>query len=85
MRLANVKRKMDNENEKQESEVLDFTKPDYKFNAGGIHEWRQEGYYLVCRSCEITHAQWIGKEKILVGFTEEKKPLFKTRKELNMS
>jgi len=64
-------------------DVLDFTKPDYEFKPKEHHEWRQQGYYLVCKSCECQHATWIGPEKVMVGMNEQG-PIFKTRKELNM-
>lgn len=75
----------ENNAKNEEQETLDFTKPDYVFTPKGIHEWRQQGYYVVCKSCEITHAVFIGPEKILVGISEKGEPLFKKRTELNMA
>lgn len=43
------------------------------------HEWRQQGYSLVCRSCELSHAIYIGPNKELVGFSEDGKPKFEKR------
>lgn len=69
----------ENEDIKEDSEVLDFTKPTFTFNPTGYHEYRQMGPYLVCQSCEIQHAVWVGIDKILVGFDETNQPILKTR------
>ena len=61
----------------EEHEVLDFTKPHYSFKPNGHHSYRQMGPYLVCKSCEIQHAVWVGVDKILVGFDQEDKPILK--------
>jgi hypothetical protein len=68
----------DNENETI-TEILDFTKPAYEFKPKEHHDWRQRGPYLVCKSCEIEHASYIGMEKILVGLNEEGQPILKKR------
>lgn len=57
----------------------DFNKPDYSFIPAGVHEWRQQGYYLICKSCEIEHAVHIGPNKLLVGFDNNQKPILKKR------
>ena len=64
-------------------EEKDLDKPDYIFLPKGNHLWRQEGPYIICKSCELVHAVYVGMEKILIGI-EEGKPIFKTRKELNI-
>lgn len=71
-----------NVNSQENEETIDFTKPDFIFLPKGNHTYRQQGYYLVCKSCEITHAIWIGSEKIMVGIDEENKPIIKKRKEI---
>jgi len=63
-----------------DSEVLNFDNPVYSFIPRGYHEWRQQGYYLVCKSCELQHAVWIGKDKIMIGVDETGKPILKKRK-----
>jgi hypothetical protein len=68
-----------NNDEEIETETLDFTKPDFVFIPKGNCTWRQQGNYLVCKSCEITHASWIGPDKIMVGINE-KGPILKLRK-----
>ncbi len=75
---------MPKENEEVKEELLDFNKPDFTFIPKGSHEWKQRGPYLVCMSCEIQHAVWIGTEKIMVGMNK-KGPILKTRKELGMA
>jgi hypothetical protein len=77
---------MENEQEdKSENETLDFTKPDFTFTPQGTHIWRQSGYYLVCKSCDIEHAVYIGANKIMVGLQEDGSPILKTRRELGMA
>lgn len=68
-----------NENDDQISEQWDFTKPDFSFEPNEHHDWRQQGPYLVCKSCEIQHATYIGMDKIMVGLDETGKPLLKPR------
>lgn len=70
---------MDNE-DKEEQEFVDFDKPSFKFEPNENHDWRQQGPYLVCKSCELTHAVFVGNEKILVGIDEKGKPILKSRK-----
>lgn len=69
-----VKGKM-NENEKPDGETLDFDKPAYKFEPGEQHDWRQQGPYLVCKSCELQHAVFIGMKKQLVGINDKGQPI----------
>jgi hypothetical protein len=67
---------------KEEGESLDFNSPAFTFTPAGRHTYRQEGYYLVCKSCELHHAVFIGPDKIMVGETEDGKPILKNKKEL---
>lgn len=60
-------------------EQVDFSKPDYVFLPQGNHTYRQAGPYLVCKSCEIQHASYVGMEKIMVGVTEKGEPILKKR------
>lgn len=55
--------------------------PIWEFNPDVLsgHEWRQQGPYLICKSCELTHALYIGMNKILVGFREDGKPILEKR------
>lgn len=69
---------MNNEPQEHE-EVLDFTKPDFTFLPKGYHLYRQRGPYLVCTSCEVQHAVWIGVDKILVGFNEKNEPIIQEK------
>ena len=41
------------------------------------HHWVQRGPYLVCTSCPIEHALWIGVDKMLVGYNKKGEPLLK--------
>ena len=69
---------MQNEEEKIE-EILDFTKPDFTFTPDGNHEWRQQGPYIICKSCQLEHAIWIGMDKIMTGIDKEGQPIFEGR------
>jgi hypothetical protein len=66
-------------NLKKEEQAYNFDNPEYTFIPKGIHNWRQEGPYLVCRSCEIHHAVFIGMEKMMVGIDENGNPILKSR------
>lgn len=62
---------------KVETETLDFNDPAYKFVPNGQHEWRQRGPYLVCVSCELQHAVWVGTDKHMVGINKDGLPILK--------
>ena len=66
-------------NLKKEEQAYDFDNPEFTFIPKGIHNWRQEGPYVVCRSCEIHHAVFIGMEKMMVGIDENGNPILKSR------
>jgi len=56
-----------------------YEKPDFIFKPNEHHEWRQEGPYCICKSCELIHAVYIGMDKLLVGLDDQGRPLFKNR------
>lgn len=60
-------------------EGFDFDNPSFTFTPSGFHTWRQEGPYVVCRSCEVEHAMWVGMDKIMVGLSDDGKPILKPR------
>lgn len=67
-----------------ESEVLDFNRPDYKFEPRDC-QFKQRGYYLVCHSCEMEHGIFIGRDRVMVGVDEQNRPIVKTRRELGIA
>ena len=67
------------EAEKPITEELDFNKPDFQFVPKDTHEWRQQGPYVVCRSCGLDHATYIGMEKIMTGINEQGLPILAKR------
>ena len=67
------------EKSKRFEEVLDFTKPDFTFIPKEYHEWRQQGPYLNCFSCELKHGVYIGMNKVLAGFDKKGQPILKRR------
>lgn len=66
-------------NEQAENEALDFSNPAYSFVPNDYHEWRQQGPYVVCKTCEIQHATFIGIDKIMVGINEKGLPILEKR------
>lgn len=40
-----------------------------------VHQWRQDGPWLKCRSCPSEHGRYIGVDQHLVGFDEAGQPL----------
>lgn len=75
MSLVNKK-----ENEEPEGEVIDTSQPEYEFNPGlKGHDWRQQGPFLICQSCELKHSVYIGMDKQLMGIDEEGMPIIKKR------
>lgn len=75
----------DREDLSDPAEYLNFNKPDFVFTPDGRHTWRQEGPYLVCRSCILHHAVHIGLDKIMIGENEDGKPIIKERSELDLA
>jgi hypothetical protein len=65
--------------DEREEEILDFNKPSFKFEPNEHHEWRQQGPYLVCKSCDLEHAQWVGMNKELIGINDKGQPILKNR------
>lgn len=72
---------MNEDNDLQEaiSETLDISKPDFVFKPKEVHDWRQRGPFICCKSCEIEHAVHIGMGKILIGLEKDGTPIFKKR------
>ena len=68
--------------ETNNEEVLDFSKPDFTFIPKGRHEWKQQGYYIICKTCDIEHAVWIGSKMLLVGIEDNGNALLKRRKDV---
>lgn len=60
-----------------DSEQLDFENPSFVFKPNEQHSWRQQGPYLVCKSCELQHAVYVGMQVMLVGLDEKGKPILK--------
>jgi len=58
-----------------ESEVM---QKEFEFKAHGC-QYRQRGPYLVCISCEVQHAIYIGMEKIMVGEDTDGTPIIEKR------
>lgn len=69
-------------NEAEEFEILNFDQPDFSFKPKEHHDWRQRGPYLVCKSCDLEHAVYVGTGKLMVGLNDKGQPLFKKFKGL---
>lgn len=71
------------ETNEQESDTLNFDTPSYTFKPNESHEWKQQGPYAICKSCELVHAVFIGMEKIIVGINEKGQPILKARNSIS--
>lgn len=71
---------MQDEKQKNEETISEDLQKSFDF-VPGAHRYRQQGYYLVCKDCDLTHAVFIGKELVMVG-QDENGPILKKRKEL---
>jgi hypothetical protein len=65
-----------------EEEELNFDKPDFTYLSPETHQWQQQGPYLICKSCELQHAIYIGMNKLMIGAKENGEPILKSRAEL---
>lgn len=65
--------------ETEEVELLDFNNPSFTFVPKGRHFYKQQGYYLICSSCELQHAVHIGPDKLMIGEDEEGRPILSKR------
>lgn len=79
-----VKQLNNQEQHEEENETLDFTKPDFVFLPKGNHTYRQSGPYLICKTCDIQHATFIGMKLIMVGVSQTGEPILKKRKDIGM-
>ena len=43
------------------------------------HQWVQQGYSIICKSCPLRHSCFIGPNHLLVGMDEEGLPIFAKR------
>jgi hypothetical protein len=55
--------------------VLDFDLAS-KIKLAG-HQWVQNGFYIVCKSCPLRHASYIGPDWWLIGIDDKGLPKFK--------
>lgn len=72
-------KKKSSKTRKEKSETLDFNNPDFSFIPKGRHVYKQQGPYLVCKSCELTHAVWVGVNKLMIGEDKEGQPILEDR------
>lgn len=63
----------------RQSETFNFEKPSFVFKPNEIHSWRQQGPYLICKSCELVHGAFIGMDKMMIGIDKKGKPILKAR------
>lgn len=73
-----------NEQEEAITEEYSLDKPDFIFLPKGRHVYRQQGYYLVCASCDLVHATFIGADYVMVG-EKDGEPVIKKRKEVGLA
>lgn len=72
--------KLPNQNNEEEvipeTEVLEEA---FRFEPSALCKYKQRGIYLVCTSCELQHATYIGINKIMIGEDEHGKPILEDR------
>jgi len=76
------KSKKEDKNRQEEVQYIDISKPEFEFKPDDVlrgHDWRQQGPYLVCDSCPLKHAMYIGMNKQLTGFDDEGNPILEDR------
>jgi hypothetical protein len=66
-------------NQHEQEEEGELLQKAYEFIPNGLCQYKQRGPYLVCTSCELQHAQYIGMDRIMVGEDEDGKPILKER------
>lgn len=71
----------------QDAEItlIDTSKPEESYQPLRGHQWRQQGGFLICNSCPLTHSVYIGIDKQLVGFKKNGEPKIVARKNLSKS
>lgn len=52
---------------------------EYEFTPHALCKYKQRGPYLVCTSCELQHAVFIGMDKMMVGEDEDGRPIIQRR------
>jgi len=73
-----MKKSHDDEVEYQ-TEEMDLNNPAYMCKPNEYHDWRQQGPYLVCKSCEIQHAVFVGMGRVLTGIDDKGRPILTKR------
>lgn len=71
---------MNKKNEKQKAEHIEVDKSTLTpLTTPGLkgHRWIQKGPFLICQSCPIEHATYIGTSHLFAGVNEEGIPLLK--------
>lgn len=74
--MTNEKPETQSEEIKDEGEILEKV---FEFTPSGTCTYVQRGPYLVCTSCELQHARWIGMDRIMVGEDEKGQPIVQKR------
>ena len=68
-----------NDEEQVQPEEQIFNSENVVYFPGGRHVWRQQGPYCVCMACDLSHAVYIGMERVMVGEDENGKPILRAR------
>lgn len=58
---------------------FEVMRKDFEFIPHALCQFRQRGFYLVCCSCELQHAVYIGPNKLMIGEKEDGSPILKNR------
>jgi hypothetical protein len=77
---SNGQKKQEVEEVEEIKEVpFEVMKKDFEFIPHALCQYRQRGFYLVCCSCDLQHAVYIGPNKLMIGEDIEGKPILKNR------
>lgn len=75
----NEKEEPKQEENSKADDLGEVLQKDYEFIPNAQCQYKQRGPYLVCVSCELQHATYIGMDRIMVGEDKDGKPILKAR------
>lgn len=81
---GNDKQKQEQQEPPKEDDLGEVLRKDYEFIPNAQCQYKQRGIYLVCTSCELQHAVYIGIDRIMVGVDETGRPILKARSKVTL-
>ena len=74
-------RSLNNQMKDNEEPIVEVNKAVFEFKPNELHVWRQQGPYLVCKSCDLQHAVFVGIDRLMTGIDEKGRPILKVKKD----